>query len=102
MSMHARFLVTPGPALTGYKMPLNYFVSIPDFYPNPEGHAEFARDAETSATKTQVDITDANVDIRIPLNGKRRGDSITVYAGFVLTEDQLRENRSRGAGRLNR
>ena len=102
MMMRPRFIVTPGPALTGFSIPIHYFVAMPEFYPNPEGRADFSRNVETSSTRTQVDVTDANIEIRVPLNEKRRGESIGVFVGFVLTEDQLRENRSRASGRLFR
>ncbi|MCD6073375.1 MAG: uncharacterized protein K0Q70_258 [Rhodospirillales bacterium] len=102
MNMRPRFIVTPGPALTGFSIPIHYFVAMPEFYPNPEGRADFSRNVETSSARTQVDVTDANIDIRVPLNEKRRGESIGVFIGFVLTDEQLRENRSRSSGRLFR
>jgi hypothetical protein len=102
VNLRPRFIVTPGPALSGFSMPINYFVAMPDFYPNPEGRAEFSRAVETSSTRTQVDVTDANIDIRVPLSEKRRGESIGIFVGFVLTEEQLKENRSRTTGRLFR
>jgi hypothetical protein len=102
MAFRPRFIVTPGPALSGFKIPINYFVAMPQFYPNPEGRADFSRTVETSPTRTQVDVTDTNIEIRIPLNEKRRGDSIGVFVGFALTDEQLRENRGRTTGRLFR
>jgi hypothetical protein len=102
MSMRPRFIVTPGPALTGFSIPVHYFVAMPEFYPNPEGRADFSRNVETSSTRTQVDVRDVNIEIRVPLNEKRRGESIGVFIGFVLTDEQLRENRSRSSGRLFR
>ena len=102
MNLRPRFVVTPGPAMSGFTIPVHYFVAIPDFYPHPEGRAEFSRTVETSPARTQVDVTDANIEISVPLNGKRRGESIGIFLGFVLTEEQLRENRSRSSGRLFR
>jgi len=102
MNMRPRFVVTPGPALTGFSMPVEYFVAMPEFYPKPEGRAEFSRSVETSPARTQVDVTDANIEISVPLNEKRRGEAIGVFIGFVLTDEQLRENRSRSSGRLFR
>lgn len=102
VNLRPRFVVTPGPALTGFSVPIDYFVAMPDFYPRPEGRAEFSRTVETSATKTQIDVTDANIEIRIPLNDKRRGDSVGIFVGFILSEEQLRENRARSSGRLFR
>ena len=102
LGLRPRFVVTPGPALSGFKIPVSYFVAMPDFYPNPEGRADFSRTVETSSTRTQIDVTDTNIEIRIPLNEKRRGDSVSIFVGFVLTDEQLRENRSRTSGRLFR
>jgi hypothetical protein len=101
-NLRAKIRVTPGPAMTGFKVPVTYFVAIPAFYPNPEGRSEFTREVETSAARTQVDVTDANIEIRIPLNAERRGESVAIYMGFVLTEEQLRENRTRTVGRIER
>jgi len=102
LTLRPRFIVTPGPALEGYKIPIDYFVAIPQFYPNPEGRADFSRIVETSPARTQVDVTDASIEIRVPLNENRRGESVGVFLGFVLTDEQLRENRSRASGRLFR
>lgn len=102
MNLRARIRVTPGPAMTGFKVPVTYFVGIPEFYPKPEGRSEFTREVETSAARTQVEITDANIEIRVPLNAQRRGESVSIFMGFVLTEEQLRENRTRATGRLDR
>ena len=102
VTLRPRFIVTPGPALSGFKMKVDYFVAMPQFYPSPEGRAEFSRTVETSPARTQVDVTDADVEIRIPLNEKRRGDGVTIFLGFTLTDEQLKENRSRSSGRLFR
>jgi hypothetical protein len=102
VTLRPRFIVTPGPAMTGFSVPIDYFVAIPEFYPRPEGRAEFTRTVETSAARTQVDVTESNIDVRVPLNENRRGDSIGIFVGFILSEEQLRENRTRTAGRLFR
>lgn len=102
LGLRPRFIITPGPALSGFKMTVNYFVAMPEFYPSPEGRADFSRTVETSAARTQVDVTDTNIEIRVPLNEKRRGESVQIFVGFVLTDEQLRENRSRTSGRLFR
>lgn len=100
MSLRPRFRVTPGPAMTSYRAQLDYFTAIPAFYPKPEGRAEFSREVELPANRTQLDVTEANIDILIPLNAQRRGETQEVFVGFNLTEDQLRENRQWPNGRL--
>jgi len=102
VNLRPRFIVTPGPAMSGYTATVNYFVAIPEFYPHPEGRSEFTAEVETSAARTQVDVTDSNIEISIPLNEKRRGDSVGIFVGFVLTDEQLRENRTRTSNRLFR
>ncbi len=99
-TLRPRLRVTPGPAMTSYRAQLNYFTAIPSFYPKPEGRAEFSRDVELPANRTQLDVTEANIEITIPLGDQRRGEKQEVFVGFILTEDQLRENRQWPGGRL--
>ncbi len=100
VNIRPRFRVTPGPAMTNFNVKLDYFTAIPAFYPHPEGRADFSRQVELPATRTQLDVTDADIEITIPLNERRSGPAQAVFVGFVLSEEQLKENRERPTGRL--
>jgi hypothetical protein len=97
-----RFRVTPGPALAGFRIPVNYFVAMPDFYPSPAGRADFSRTVDIPPSRTPVEFSDSEVAVNLPLDGNRVGGRTNVYLGLVLTEEQFRDNRGRTAGRLAR
>jgi len=100
LSLRPRFRVTPGPALTGQRITLNYFVAMPAYYPSPEGRADFARAIDIPPTRTPIEFTDTEIQINIPLGENRAGPSTEVYLGFALTEEQLKQNRGRSGVRL--
>ena len=100
LNVRPRFRVVPGPALTGPRVALNYFVAMPEFYPNPEGRADFSREAEIPANRTPFELIDSDIQVTIPLDETRGGGSVPVYIGFILTEEQLQQNRLRTGGRL--
>jgi hypothetical protein len=100
LSLRPRFRVTPGPALTGQRVTLNYFVAMPAYYPNPEGRADFSRNIDIPPTRTPVEFTDSEIQIDIPLGESRSGGDTEIYLGFALTEEQLKQNRGRSGGRL--
>ena len=100
VNVRPRFRVTPGPALSGPRVTLNYFVAMPAFYPNPEGRADFSQSAEIPPSRTPIDFTDSDIQVKIPLSETRLGSSVPVYLGFIMTEEQLEQNRRRTGGRL--
>ena len=100
LNVRPRFRVVPGPALTGSRVALNYFVAMPEFYPNPEGRADFSRDADVPANRTPFELVDSDIQVNIPLGEARAGESVPVYIGFILTEEQLQQNRRGTGGRL--
>ena len=100
LNLRPRFRVTPGPALTGQRVTLNYFVAMPAYYPNPEGRADFSRTIDIPPTRTPVEFTDTEIQINIPLGENRVGATTEVYLGFALSEEQLQQNRGRSSGRL--
>jgi hypothetical protein len=100
LNVRPKFRVVAGPALTGARVALNYFIAMPEFYPNPEGRADFSRDAEIPANRTPIELIDTDIQVTIPLGETRAGASVPVYIGFILTEEQLEQNRRRTGGRL--
>jgi hypothetical protein len=100
LNLRPHFRVTPGPALTGQRVTVNYFVAMPAYYPNAEGRADFSRAIDVPPARTPVDFTDAEIQITIPLGEDRSGASTEVFLGFALDEEQLKQNRGRSSGRL--
>jgi hypothetical protein len=94
------FLLIPGPATVEPEADLKYFVEISDFFPKPGARKEFTRTVALPANRTALDVTDSELEITIPLTEKRLGPDVHVYVGFVLTPEQLQENRRLPAGRL--
>ncbi len=100
LNMQPRFLVIPGPAASEATVNLAYFVEIEEFFPRPEARKEFTRTVTMPANRAQLDVTDSQLEINIPLTAKRLGPDVHVYLGLVLTPDQLQENRRTPNGRL--
>ena len=87
--------ITRGPAETTRKVRLNYFVAIPEFFPNPKGKSSFSRLIEFPQDRNSISFVDDAIEIIIPLNENRHGPRIKVFAGFELSKDQLKFNRER-------
>lgn len=100
LDIQPRFLLIPGPAVSEATVNLNYFVEIEDFFPRPEARKEFTRTVNMPANRAQLDVTDSQLELNIPLTAKRMGPDVHVYLGLVLTPEQLQENRQRPTGRL--
>ena len=100
LNLRPRFRVTPGPALAAQRVTLDYFVAMPDFYPNSEGRADFSRAVDIPPTRTPIELVDSEIQLNIPLEEGRTGEQTEVYLGFALTEEQLQQNRRRSGGRL--
>jgi hypothetical protein len=100
LNVQPLFLLIPGPAASQVNVDLTYFIEIGEFYPRPEARKEFTRTVTMPANRAQLDVTDSALDLTIPLTEKRLGPDVHIYLGFVLTPDQLEENRRVPAGRL--
>jgi len=99
--------VTTGPAANTRRAKLNYFVAIPDFFPEgwhlqPTESVNGYKSAKVVVTlppkgKT-IGLVDEPIYIRIPLSGQHSGPQTIVLMGFVLSNDQLQFNQQRGTG----
>lgn len=99
--------VTSGPAANTRPTQLNYFVAIPEFFPEgwylqPAEMVKGYKSAKLVVTlppkgKT-IGLVDDPIYIRIPLNEHRSGPQTRVIMGFVLSKDQLEFNQQQGAG----
>src|SRR5690606_17495433 len=63
LSLRPRFRITPGPALAERRVTFSYFVAMPDFYPAPEGRADFSRTVDIPATRTPVELVDSEIQL---------------------------------------
>ena len=89
--------ITRGPAAKTRKVELNYFVAIPEFFPNPKGKSSFSRVVEFPRDRNSISFVDDAIEIAIPLNENRQGPGIKVFTGFELSKDQLEFNRQRNS-----
>lgn len=87
-----------GPADRDRVADLSYFVAMPQFYPKPQGHQEFATRIEFPGNRSKVTLADPDVVIDIPLSEGRIGADYQIVVGFVLDREQIEENRRRPAG----
>lgn len=88
------FEMLRGPANTDRKAVFGYFVAIPKFHPAPQGKKTFPLTTEFVENTTRVRLTD-EINLEIPIDRKVKRSEYAIYIGFDLTQDELKENRSR-------
>ena len=86
------FELSRGPANRDRKAAFRYFAAVPRFHPSPQGKKIFSVDAEFSGPSTRLRTID-EIQLVIPLDPKVRRDAYTVYIGFQLTREELKDNR---------
>lgn len=97
LTLQVSFEVTRGPASAARNGEISYFVAIPDFFPRAEGRREFTRKFIFPENRNDISLSDSEIDVRLPLDAARTGPDTDIYIGFVLTRDQLENNRKRRA-----
>lgn len=103
LTLQVSFDVSQGPAIRARGGEIGYFIAIPDFFPRAEGRREFTRKFVFPENRNDLSMVDGKVEVNIPLEGGRTGADTDIYIGFVLTRDQLENNRKRRANsRLGR
>jgi hypothetical protein len=98
LTMDLVFDVVAGPASKGGKVPVSYFIAIPQFYPKPEGKRVMTLQAElpkTAGARTRV--KDSGVHVFIPLDRDEPGAAYDVYVGLQISDADAAYNESRRA-----
>lgn len=100
LSLNLSLDIIRGPAAKTPNIELNYFIAIPDFFPNPKGKVHFNRVLKFPKGSNSANFVDETIEITIPLNKNRRGPKTKVLIGFDLSKSQLEFNRepTRGMG----
>ena len=94
--MDIDFTVTSGASATAGEISFDYFVAIPQYYPDPEGKQVFPITLDLpDQTGARTRITEDNVRVFIPLRTREPAASYDVYMGLQIDDQQLRENRNR-------
>jgi hypothetical protein len=90
VDMNLRIEGARGPALAGEEAPLSYFVAVV----GPEGEV-LAREEFATAIPLEEKraIITEQLEPEIPLPEGRRASSYTVFAGLIVTEEELAANR---------
>ena len=88
------FEMLRGPANTDRKADFAYFIAIPKFHPAPQGKKIFPLSTNFVDNNTRVRLTD-EITLKIPIDRKVKRSEYAIYIGFDLTQQELKQNRSR-------
>ena len=96
LTMDLVFDVVAGPAAKAGKVPVNYFIAIPQFYPKPEGKRVMTLEASLpKAAGARTRVKDSGVHVFIPLDKDEPGAAYDVYVGLQISEADAAYNDSR-------
>lgn len=96
LTMDLVFDVVAGPAAKGGKVPVNYFIAIPQFYPKAEGKRVMTLEASLPKTAgARQRVQDNGVHVFIPLDKDEPGAAYDVYVGLQISEADAAYNESR-------
>jgi hypothetical protein len=87
--------VASGPAATSKDIDVDYFVAIPQYFPDPAGKHVFEvhHHLQPGSGRT-ARIDEHDVRAFIPLKKEEPAAAYDVYVGLQLTPDELAYNRS--------
>ena len=95
--MDADFVVTPGPAVKAGDHVVQFFVAIPQFFPQPVGKQLFGITYQPGKSTEPQKIHADDLRVKIPLKKDESAASYDIYLGLQLTGDQLEFNRQQAA-----
>ncbi len=93
VELQVAFEVKRGPAATGRKAELTYFIAIPKYFPAPEAKAEFTLPVEFPEGMNQARATDESVVLRIPVKDRDIITNYEIYLGLQASAEELEMNR---------
>ncbi len=86
--------VASGPAAKPGRMPIYYFIALPQFFPDAVGKKVVTINHNLEAgSGRRARIQENGVNVRIPLGDKEPAAAYDVYVGLQLTPEQLAYNR---------
>ncbi|GEO79994.1 hypothetical protein [Pararhodospirillum oryzae] len=98
VEMVLSFAIGLGPAASSRDTRFDYFVALPNFYPQPAAKQTYEVATTFPPNVDRVVVRDEKVRVRIPLDAGASAADQDVYVGFQLTGEQLDYNRSRRPG----
>ena len=97
--MDIDFVVTTGASAAPGEITFEYFVAIPQYYPDPAGKQVFPITLDLPRqTGARTRLTEENVRVFIPLRDREPAASYDVYMGLQIDALQLRDNQNRQRG----
>ena len=87
-------VATLGPAAASRNASVRFFVAIADKDENVLARAEFDTAITFEGNRNRISVSEELVQ-RIPLRSGQLGDDFSVFVGFVLSEKDLKYNRSK-------
>jgi hypothetical protein len=94
-SLQLVFNVERGPADRSREAEFSYFIAVSQFFPDPKGRQEFTTRVQFQGNRTKVNVVDQEVRINVPLKQGEIGAQYDIIVGFVLSPEQMQENRQR-------
>jgi len=89
------FLAQRGPANKTKSAEFPYFISVTDLNQKVLYREEFKIAASFAGNRTGIGISSDRIVLNLPLKPDVTGRSYIIYSGFILTREQLQQNRQR-------
>ncbi|WP_413204751.1 hypothetical protein [Rhodospirillum sp. A1_3_36] len=96
VDMYLSFSMALGPAAVDRAAEFQYFVAIPQFFPDPAAKQVYTAQAEFPPNVSRVRYRDEEVSIRLPLEKDQSAAGTEIYVGFQLSPEELRYNQTKG------
>lgn len=96
VTMNVVFNAIRGPAAKKNNVPFNYFVAVTDTSKKILSKNTFRMDLTFPANVSRLKRQDKKIILNIPLGPKDDGSEFILFAGFRLSGEELKFNRSNG------
>jgi len=88
------FAAVLGPGARSRQQPIQYFVAVPRYFPNPVGKRVFEAVLTFPENTDRIRYVGETLQLRLPLDLGESGSAYPVYLGFQLTPEELEYNRT--------
>ncbi len=95
------FIASRGPANTSKKAIYPYFISLTDLDKNVLQRKKYEVAVDFSGNRTKFNFRNQANVLTLDINPELTGKDYLIYGGFILTREQLQENRIRRKQRTN-
>lgn len=86
-----------GVALTGDTATISYFVTVPEFFPQPAAKKILPVTLQFSKNSNHLRVTDGDVEIKFPIKSTKEMERYELFIGLQLDQAQLDYNRQHGS-----